>query len=334
VQNIERPERGWAAIMQEEVVKDSRVTKPQPRVYTIVLNYNNFSDTVETLQSALMLAYTNNHILLVENSTKKEIPERIRQLFPELEIIENEKNLGYAGGNNAGIRYAMQHGSEYIFVINNDIALQQDVLDKLVLAMESDKTAAACQPLVTYYDDKDKIWSAGSQLFLGYPRLYYRGKRKHGKGTKKPPFGLVGCALLFRAQSLQEIGLFDESLFLLQEETDWCMRAVKMGFNLLVVCDAVVHHKVSVTLGYFSKEYLYYVSRNWLLVGKRHNSRSGYAYILLTELFTRIPYYLYQLARKKQIAMMKYYYYGLMDGLHGISGVRDFQRPAKKGKRL
>ncbi len=310
--------------MHKEAMEDSRVTKQQPRVYTIVLNYNNFSDTVETLQSAMMLAYTNNHILLVENSTKKEIPEGIHQLFPDLDIIENEKNLGYAGGNNAGIRYAMQQGAEYIFVINNDITLQPDVLEKLVFAMQSDRTVAACQPLVTYYDDKDKIWSAGTRLFLGYPRLYYKGKRKLGRGIKKTQFGLVGCAILFRAQSLLEIGLFDESLFLLQEETEWCMRAINEGLGLLVVCDAVVHHKVSATLGQFSKEYLYYIARNWLLVAKRHNSSRDYAYILLTELFTRIPYYLYQLARKKQIAMMKYYYYGLMDGLHGISGRRDF----------
>jgi GT2 family glycosyltransferase len=310
--------------MLREVVSESRIIRPRPKVCTIVLNYNNFSDTVETLRSVQELDYDNNHLLLVENSTKKEIPLRIHRLFPALEIIENERNLGYAGGNNAGIRAALQRGAEYIFVINNDLALQPDVLEKLVFAMQSDRTAAACQPLVTYYDDKDKIWSAGTRVFLGYPRLHHKRKRKHGQGAKKTPFGLVGCALLFRAQSLQEIGLFDESLFLLQEETDWCMRAVKMGFNLLVVCDSVVHHKVSVTLGQFSKEYLYYIARNWLLVGKRHNSSSGYAYILLTELFTRIPYYLYQLARKNQITMMKYYYYGLKDGLQGISGERNF----------
>lgn len=310
--------------MQKEVVGDSLDTKSQPKVCTIVLNYNNLSDTIETLQSALMLAYGNNDLLLVENSTQKEIPEKIRQLFPDLEIIENQRNLGYAGGNNAGIRAAMQRGAEYIFVINNDVAFPPDVLEKLVSAMQSDRTAAACQPLVTYYDDKDKIWSAGTRLFLGYPRLYCKGKRKHGLGIKKTPFGLVGCSLLFRAQSLMEIGLFDESLFLLQEETDWCMRAAKKGLNLLVVCDAVVHHKVSATLGQFSEKYLYYISRNWLLVAKRHSSRRDYAYILLTEIFTRIPYYLYQLARKNQIAMMKYYYYGLKDGLQGIRGTRDF----------
>jgi GT2 family glycosyltransferase len=311
--------------MQREVVSESRIIRPRPKVYTIVLNYNNFSDTVETLRSIQELDYDNNHLLLVENSTKKEIPVRIHRLFPTLEIIENERNLGYAGGNNAGIRAALLRGAEYLFVINNDLILQPDVLEKLVFAMQSDRTAAACQPLVTYYDDKDKIWSAGTRLFLGYPRLHHKGKRKRGYGTKNSPFGLVGCAILFRVQSLQEIGLFDESLFLLQEETDWCMRAVKMGFSLLVVCDSVVHHKVSVTLGQFSKEYLYYIARNWLLVGKRHKSSSGYAYILLTELFTRIPYYLYQLARKNQIAMMKYYYYGLKDGLQGISGERNFQ---------
>jgi len=144
--------------------------------------------------------------------------------------------------------------------------------------------------------------------------------QKSAEGTKKPPFGLVGCAILFRAEAFKDIGLFDESLFLLQEETDWCMRAMKKGFSLLVVSDAVVHHKVSETLGLYSKKYLYYIGRNWLLVGKRHRSRLGYGYILLTELFTRTPYYIYQLAKRGQIGMIKYYYYGLMDGLQGISG--------------
>ena len=310
--------------MQKEAIGESRDIESHPKVYTIVLNYNNFPDTVETLQSALNLTYPNNHLLLVENSTIKEISEMIRLLFPALEIIENERNLGYAGGNNAGIRHALRQGAEYIFILNNDLSLSPDALHKLVLALQSDGTAAACQPLVTYYDDRDRIWSAGTRLLLGYPRLYLKGRRRHARGTKKPPFGLVGCALLLRAQSLREIGLFDESLFLLQEETDWCMRAVEKGFSLLVVCDAVVHHKVSATLGQFSKSYLYYISRNWLLVAKRRKIRGGYAYVLLTELFTRIPYYLYQLARRNQIAMMKYYYYGLRDGLRGIDGERDF----------
>lgn len=303
--------------------------KTCPRVCTIVLNYNNISDTVETLKSAGSLNYENNSLLLVENSAKKEVIEKIRVQCPFLEIIENERNLGYAGGNNVGIRRAIECGAEYIFLLNNDVILEQDVLEKLVAAMEGAPECAACQPVVTYFHDRDKVWSAGTELYFGYPKLFQKNEKILNKkmlqdGVKKPPFGLVGCALLLRADALEKIGLFDESLFLMQEETDWCIRAVKMGFSLRVVSDAVVHHKVSETLGLFSKTYLYYVGRNWLLVGKRHYGLMTYGYILLTELAIRIPYYLYQLARNGRIGMIKFYLYGLLDGLRGISGEKTF----------
>jgi len=294
--------------------------KPLPQVVTIVLNYNNLPNTLETLKSACALNYKKNSLLLIENSTEEEIVDKIRSQFPSLNIIENQRNLGYAGGNNVGMRYALEQRADYIFLLNNDVTLEADALSKLIDAMQTDQSCAACQPLVTYYDDKDKIWSAGTELFFGYPRLFQKGKHMHRNGTKIPPFGLVGCAILFRSEALKEIGLFDESLFLLQEETDWCMRAMKKGFRLIVVTDAIVHHKVSETLGLYSKNYLYYIGRNWLLVGKRHYGRLGYGYILLTELFTRIPYYLYQLAKRKKVGMVKYYFYGLIDGLQGISG--------------
>lgn len=298
--------------------------KTCPRVCTIVLNYNNIPDTVETLKSAGSLTYENNSLLLVENSTKKEVVEKIRTECPSLEIIVNERNLGYAGGNNVGIRRAIENGADYIFLLNNDVTLEQDVLEKLIAAMEGAPKCAACQPVVTYFHNRDKVWSAGTELYFGYPRLFQKNKKILRDGVQKPPFGLVGCALLFRADSLKKIGLFDESLFLMQEETDWCIRAVNMGFSLLVVSDAVVYHKVSETLGLFSKTYLYYIGRNWLLVGKRHYGRMTYGYILLTELTIRIPYYLYQLARKGRIGMIKFYFHGLFDGLRGVSGEKEF----------
>lgn len=313
------PPGSW--IMRDDAALcDEYEKKTYPRVCTIVLNYNNISDTVETLKSAGSLNYENNSLLLVENSTKKEVIEKIRVQCPSLEIIENERNLGYAGGNNVGIRRAIECGAEYIFLLNNDVTLEQDVLEKLIAAMAGAPKCAACQPVVTYFHDKDKIWSAGTELYFGYPRLSQKNKRILRDGVQKSPFGLVGCALLFRADALKKVGLFDESLFLMQEETDWCIRAVKMGFSLLVVSDAVVHHKVSETLGLFSKAYLYYIGRNWLLVGKRHCGRMTYGYILLTELMIRIPYYLYRLARNGRVGMIKFYFYGLLDGLRGVSG--------------
>lgn len=296
--------------------KDGR----DPYVITIILNYNNIVDTVETLKSVNQMSYKKNSQLLIENSSKKEVIETIRSQYPTLEIIENGKNMGYAGGNNVGIKRAIEKGADYIFLLNNDVILEKDALERLIAAMESMPNCAACQPLVTYFDNPDIIWSAGTEMYFGYPRLFEKSKKIQQIDVQEPPFGLVGCAILFRTEALKKIGFFDESLFLLQEETDWCMRAMKMGFHLMVVNSAVAYHKVSLTLGSFSRKYLYYIGRNWLLVGKRNCSRLYYGYILFTELMIRIPYYLYQLAKMGQLKMIRFYIFGLMDGLRGISG--------------
>jgi GT2 family glycosyltransferase len=291
-----------------------------PSVYTIILNYNNYSDTIETIKSALSLEYDANSVLLVENSSDKTIIRKIRTQFPDLVIIENKKNWGYAGGNNIGIRKAIACDADYIFLLNNDVKLEKDVLKKCVSAMEKSPDCGACQPMIVTFENKEIVWSAGTQLYFGYPRLFLKETKLQKNGIKISPFGLVGCAILFRRTALQQTGLFDESLFLLHEETDWCIRAKKMNFSLLIISHALVSHKISTSIGMFSKIYLYYIGRNWLLVGKKNFSFFCYLYILLTEFLIRFPYYLYHVTKKGQIGMIKYYLKGIFDGILGLSG--------------
>ena len=291
-----------------------------PSVFTIILNYNNYTDTIDTIESVLSSEYDVNSILLIENSSDKTIIRKIRTQFPDLAIIENEKNLGYAGGNNIGIQKAIASGADYIFLLNNDVTLEKDVLKKCVSAMEKSPGCAACQPIIVTFEDEEKIWSAGTQLYWGYPRLFLKGAKLQKDGIKTSPFGLVGCAILFRRSALEQTGLFDESLFLLHEETDWCIRAKKMNFSLLIISNAIVSHKISTTIGMFSKIYLYYIGRNWLLVGKKNFSFFRYLYILVTEFLIRFPYYLYHVTKKGQITMIQYYLRGLFDGIRGIPG--------------
>ena len=175
-------------------------------------------------------------------------------------------------------------------------------------------------PIIVTFENEEIIWSAGTQLYFGYPRLFLKGTKIQKDGIKTSPFGLVGCAILFRRSALQQTGLFDESLFLLHEETDWCIRAKKMNFSLLIISNAIVYHKISTTIGMFSKIYLYYIGRNWLLVGKKNFSFFRYLYILVTEFLIRFPYYLYHVTKKGQITMIQYYLRGLFDGIRGISG--------------
>ena len=306
--------------MSENIINDSEKKFPAPSVYTLVLNYNNYADTVETIESVLSMNYDSNVILLIENSSDNSIIQKIRTAFPNLAIIENKKNLGYAGGNNIGIQAAIAGGAEYIFLLNNDVILEKDVLEKCVSAMEKSPGCGACQPVIVASQNKGMIWSAGTQLFFGYPRLFLKGTKLQKNGIKTAPFGLVGCAVLFRRTALQKTGLFDEALFLFHEETDWCIRAKKMDFSLLIISNAIVCHKISTTIGMFSKIYLYYVGRNWLLVGKKNFSFFFYLYILSTEFLIRFPYYLYHVTKKGQIGMIKFYLMGIFDGIRGISG--------------
>lgn len=282
------------------------------KVYAVVVNYENFYDTVECLESLLSQTYP-CRILLVDNGSRSDVVEKIRKTFPEVEILTLGENRGYAGGCNAGIRKVIDR-SDYILLLNNDVVLEKDALEKMVAEMEKDERVAACQPFVKYYDGGE-IWSAGTQLFLGYPRLYLKNSNQNPK-TFEPPFGLVGCAMLVRASALKNVGLFDESLFMMHEETEWCVRAKKRGYRLLV-CDAVAYHKVSRSLGLFSPDYLYYVSRNWLNVA-RGMGRLMFLYALVTEPL-RIAYYLFKLDGKRKL---KHYLIGLAHGLKGIRGRR------------
>lgn len=295
----------------------------EPLVYAIVLNYNNLEDTTDCLKSLENLNYKNYRILLVDNGSRKDIVQEIKNRFPNLEIIENKRNLGYAGGNNVGILKAIEHGADYIFLLNNDAIVCRDVLRNLVKVMEENNCVAACQPLICYFHEKDKIWSAGTKFSFGYPKLYLKNKAIEKIKLKvafEPPFGLVGCAMLIRTSAIREVGLFDESLFLMHEETDWCIRAKKRGFKLLVVPNAIVYHKVSATLEVFSKSYLYYVSRNWLRVARKNFGWPKYLYTTFTELTIRFMYYTYQLLKRRQFGMIKYYLYGVRDGLLGLAG--------------
>lgn len=283
----------------------------EPLVYIIVLNFNNLKDTIETLESLERIHYRNFKVLVVDNGSEKWVIEEIRKRF-KFELIENGVNLGYAGGNNVGIRRALEEKADYILILNNDVVIERDALRKMIKVMEEDKSCCACQPLVKYYG-KDLIWSAGTKMFLGYPRLYLKGK-KEVKGIFEPPFGISGCSILFRAEALRNVGLFDEKLFLMHEETDWCIRAKKKGYRFLVIAEALAYHKVSATLGFLSQKYLYYVSRNWLIVARKLG-KLFFIYSTITELTIRFPYYFVLLLKRKKISLIRYYLKGFLDGL-------------------
>ena len=195
--------------MMENKTADIKNSKKQsPSVYSIVLNYNNYSDTIETIESVLSLEYDANSVILVENSSDKTIIQKIRTQFPDLTIIENKKNLGYAGGNNIGIQKAMESGADYIFLLNNDVILEKDVLNKCVSAMEESPDCGACQPIIVTYENEERVWSAGTATVFWISKIIPKRDKTPEKRDNTIPFWSCWMCHSLQKNGIRENGSF------------------------------------------------------------------------------------------------------------------------------
>ena len=241
-----------------------------PSVHIVVLNWNGKSDTVECLTNLQSVSYPNRKIVVVDNGSTDGSEEAIKAAFSDVTFIQTGENLGYAEGNNVGIRHAMECGADFIFILNNDTITDANVVTALVAQAEKNPNAAILGPKIYFYERPDIINSAGGHI--DYDTLV-RGHIGYGvkdDGTVYASVAAVewvtGCAMLLRLSVLREVGLFDSNFFLVCEELDLCTRIRKRGFEILFVPEAKLWHKVSAAFdGNFSAVYCYYFFRNSLL---------------------------------------------------------------------
>jgi len=239
-----------------------------PFVIINVLTWNNVSDTIECLESLKKVTYSNTSIVIVDNGSTDQTVSMVRSQFPEVHIIQNNRNLGYAAGNNVGLKYALNKEADYVFLLNNDTVLTPHALSALVTDLKNNQDAAAAAPKSLYYDGSDRIYFAGGIISNDGMTIHVGIGRKDGPefGNSKDTEWLTGCAILFRSNALREVGLFEPRFFLMFEDTDWCLRARRLGFRLRLVAESRIYHKVSRSFGkVWSPSYLYYYTRNSFL---------------------------------------------------------------------
>lgn len=240
----------------------------EPRVVIIILNWNNKSDTIECLDSMRDLAYTNYEIVVVDQNSTDGSREAIAAEFPGVTLIRNEQNLGFAEGNNVGIRYALSEGANYIALLNNDAAVDPNFVRAFVDAARATPRFDVFGPKIVFHTDPKVIWAAGSNIDWKDGTCKQRGFGEVDQGQYDTPTevnALTGCAMMMSRNAFETVGLFDGRFYLYYEETDWCARAQRAGFRLLYVPDTVVRHKVSATVGTTSPTIVFYMVRNKLL---------------------------------------------------------------------
>jgi GT2 family glycosyltransferase len=275
------------------------------RVAVIVVNWNNFQDTYECVESLQKMSDPSFNIVMVDNGSTDGSPKRLNEKLSMITLIENPENVGYAEGNNVGIRYAFARGAEYIFLLNNDTIVDPDVLNDLIKIGEQDKAIGIVGPKIYDYYEPSKVWFAGAYIDWKSGESSHLGKGEidHGQfNTVMEVDRLTGCAMLVKREVFEKIGLLDPEFFLYFEDVDFCVRARKAGYKIVCAQNAKVWHKESVTtkanLG--SPIHSYYHNRNRLLFLNKHGKISIREHIKnLLRIFIG--------SRYKRLGIMDYY---------------------------
>ena len=266
-----------------------------PSVWIVVLNWNGRTDTLDCLRSLRKLRYPERRIVVVDNgSTDGSIATlRAEASDASIELIESGVNLGYAGGNNLGIRRALERGADFILVLNNDTVVDPMLLDELVNAADRHLGAGCFGPWILYMHDPDRLWCTRSEWDPEASAFTAPGKGRLASELPQEAVSteyVCGAALFFRAGVARQIGLLDERFFLVYEDSDWCFRARRGGFECLIVPSARVWHKVGTSFGSESSPLRTYFSvRNKLLWGEKNLSRRESHQMLLAALCRLFP---------------------------------------------
>jgi len=242
---------------------------PNPRrVLVIVLCYNGIELTLCCLESLRWQTYGAVDVLVVDNSSTDNTPQIVRERFPEVTLVETGANLGFAAGNNVGLRYACAKGYDYVLLLNNDTEVAQDLVAELVAACEADARIGVAGPRIYYHDRPTTIWSAGGTIDWSQGTTAMVGlNHPDGPSFDHPAHVdfVTGCALFVRRDVLEQVGLIDERFGMYFEEVEWCVRIGRAGWRIMYIPEGKLWHKIQPAEQSLSLRVLYYMTRNRLL---------------------------------------------------------------------
>ncbi|PJE81436.1 hypothetical protein COU58_02455 [Candidatus Pacearchaeota archaeon CG10_big_fil_rev_8_21_14_0_10_32_42] len=304
--------------------KTKKEFKSQPKVSIVFVNWDGKKDTFELLNSLKKISYPNYDVIIVDNGSSESIEEEFNTKYGRYAtLILNKKNLGLAEGTNIGIREALKRKSKYILTMNNDMHVDKKFLTILVEKMEKNKEVAVAGPKIYYSNPSNMIWSAGCDYHLWGFKSRHQNEIDQRQADKKEFVDGIDCVLMMRSKILEKIGLLDKDFFIMDEFTEWCLRASKRGWKLLFVPDSKVWHKVSSNLGKSeigSKISVYYWSRNWLLDIKKNKNFLYFFLILILHSTVFAIYRSLKYIKNQQPILIKYYYKGILDAIKGKKG--------------
>lgn len=274
----------------------------EPTVYLVLLNWNGKEDTLECLASLQKVGYPRFWTLLVDNGSTDGSVETIRASYPNIPIFESRANLGFAEGNNIGIRWALQKGADWILLLNNDTIVAPDFLERFLEAAQKKPQAKILGAKIYRYDEPKCIdhlggfWDPVTAEFAS-PVKGQRDDDVSFETMEKVDY-VCGAALMMHRSVPETVGLLESRFFLFWEETDLCFRAKRAGFESWTAPKAKVWHKVSSSFIGGKPHMHYFWWRSRLLWLERNCSfkerRKLHRQVVLPELWKTLRHYLFR----------------------------------------
>lgn len=254
------------------------------RLSIITVNYNGLQDTCAMLDS-IPVGLPSTEVIVVDNASANDEASILAQRYPHIKIVRSSENLGFAGGNNLGIKTA--HG-RYLFLVNNDTEFKPFNIEPLIARLESSEQIGIVCPKIRFFAPPQQI------QFAGYTPLTSITIRNHGIGCREEDHGQYniaqptpyahGAAMMVKRKALDKAGLMPEDYFLYYEELDWSMMMRHAGYEIWYEPASEIFHKESATTGQNSPLRTYYIMRNRLLFVRRNRkgikAMLSYIYII------------------------------------------------------
>lgn len=250
-----------APVRGDEQTSTADSSASTPAVAIIILTWENYEETADCLDSLRSVNYDNYRVIVVDNGSKDDSVSRLRQEYSWCEFLVNDENLGFARGNNVGISHALDTGTDYVLLLNDDTLVRPDFLMPLVDAMERyDKVAAVGG--VNLLPDSGRIHNAG---YVFHPWLAAKGELLREPVSDEPyPVDFVqSCLVLLNPEFIEEIGLLNEKYFIGMDDVDLAWKARSKGWKVLVAPDSRIYHRVGETAS-SSPFSVYHETRNKL----------------------------------------------------------------------
>ena len=248
------------------------------KTLVVILNWNNREMTAECIRS-LQSMHTNDYqLIVVDNGSRDGSVDYLKREFPQITVLPQERNLGFAAGCNVGIRHALADEADYVLLLNNDTFVAADFMREMLAAIQGDPRIGAVCPKIYFADQPDLLWYAGADfsLWTGTPK--HRGWKEvdHGQFDRHQEITqATGCAMLVRRSALRDVGLLDEQFWAYAEDLDWSLRFLERGYRLAFAPKARLWHLDGATavksLGSGSEAIRQFFStRNMVFLARKH----------------------------------------------------------------